>query len=139
MFNEGGRGELLYILKAFYAWIICALISLLMFSYIITKSSLDSSYIAYISSFISFITAMFAGIAAAKYRKGSSLYTGIFTGLVIVILLLTLGFAIDGNRIESSGIISVVTFTFSGILLGSNLVPLFLGKKNKNLHIKRRS
>lgn len=39
--------------------------------------------------------------------------------LSLLILLLTLGFLIGDKQLEPSGVLSVVTFTISGVLFGS--------------------
>ena len=129
--SEKDRGELLFLIKAFTSWLMCAAIMCLFFALIICKTSLESSYIGYISSFISFGCAVVAGYRASKSRKGNNLYTCIYTSLFLIILLLTIGFVIGDNNIKSSSIISVSSFSFAGVMMGSNVIPVFFSPKSK--------
>ena len=132
MFGEKDRGELLFVVKAVLTWVIWAFILSLFFSFIISKTNLDSSYIAYISSAISFISAVFAGHKASKCRRSGGIYTGVFTAIFLIIFILTIGFVVKGENISSSGIISVVSFTFAGVVFGAyGIAGLRYGNRKK--------
>lgn len=75
--------------------------------------------LAYISSALSFLTALAAGAKAMKTRKKNAVVTAFISSLLIIIIALTLGFVIAGERLQADGILSLVTFTFSGALVGS--------------------
>ena len=113
------KWDLRFLLKSFIAWAVSALILLLIASFIVSKTSMGRGAIGYVSSIVSFLAALSAGAFAAKEKKVGGFYTGLMTAAVISTLLLTVGFIIEGAEIESSGVLSVVTFTFSGCLVGS--------------------
>ena len=132
MFGEKDRGELLFVVKAILTWIIWAFTLTLIFSFIISKTSFDSSYIAYISSVISFISAVFAGHKASICRRDSGINTGLFTAIFLIIFILTIGFVVKGESISSSGVISVVSFTFAGVIVGAcGIAGLRYGNRKK--------
>ena len=138
MFKEKDRGELTFLFSALKAWFIVAAILSVVFSFVIWKTSLESSYIGYISSFISFVSSVAAGYNGISSRKGSKLYTGAFISVFLIIVLLTAGFIIEGTSLTSSGIISVASFSFAGIMMGSNMLPLLFGKNSKKHYSKTR-
>jgi len=85
--------------------------------------------LAYVSSTLSFLTALLAGAKAMRIRKRSALGTALVTGVCIIILALTLGFIIAGDKLQAAGVLSVVTFTLSGALVGAVFFP---GQKKQN-------
>ena len=115
--------DLRFLLKGLAAWAVAALLSLLIASAIVSKTSMGVGPMGYISSALSFLSAFFAGAFAAKARGRGGLYAGALTAAVLCVLLLTVGFLIEGQAMEASGILSVATFSFSGSLAGS----VFLG------------
>ena len=126
--NITEKWDLCFLLKASVAWAGSALVLLLLASLIVSKANMGMGPIGYVSSSVSFLAAVFAGAYAAKERKGGGFYTGFMTAAIISMVLLTVGFIIEGQEIDASGVLSVVTFTFSGCLVGS----VFLGgRKNK--------
>lgn len=127
---EKSSGDISCIVSAITGWLISAGILLTLFSALICKTSLDSSYIGYISSFISFASAAIAGAYSYRHKKRETLISSAVTALFVVILLLTIGFLIRGEDMTPAGIISVSSFTFAGLLLGANTRHL-LGKKGK--------
>lgn len=119
-----------HFVSAVVAWLISAAVLVSVFSLFICKTSMDSSYIGYVSSFISFASAAIAGAYSFRYKKGETLISSLVTALFIVILLLTIGFLIRGEDMTPAGLISVSSFTFAGLLLGAN-ARCFFGKKGK--------
>lgn len=125
--NITEKVNLRYLLHAITAWFITAGALLLLTTIIVSKASVSSGALGYLSSAMSFLTAAAAGMAAGKSGTGAKLYTGLITAAVIVTVLLTIGFLVRGSQMESSGILSVVTFTFAGCLFGAVFLS---GKKN---------
>ena len=72
----------------------------------------------YLSSGISFLCAAAAGSAAAKKSRTKSLLTALLTSTALVISLLTVGFLIKGREMDPSSILSVVSFTYAGVIFG---------------------
>lgn len=123
-------GELKFILRGFIVWALSAIILLLVAAIIISKSSVSSGSIGYISSAMSFAAAFLAGILSSKGSKSGLIVKGLILSTALTIVLLTLGYLIGGDGMKSSGILSVVSFTFSGCLLGS--VMSSFGKSNSS-------
>ncbi len=107
-----------FLLKAAAAWTVAALVLLLAASLLVSKSGMGEGSVGYVSSAVSFLSALAAGAAAARSRRGG-LATGLMAAAALTLALLTVGFIIEGPAIEASGILSVVTFSFSGALVGS--------------------
>ncbi len=126
--NHGG--ELKFILRGFIVWALSAIILLLVAAIIISKSSVSSGSIGYVSSAMSFTAAFLAGILSSKGSKSGLIVKGLILSAALTIVLLTLGYLIGGDGMKSSGILSVVSFTFSGCLLGS--VMSSFGKSNSS-------
>ena len=116
-----------FILPALKAWCLSALAALLLAAVILSRLDLGGGCVGYMSSALSFISAVFAGAAAGKVRKTGVLYTAAVSAAVIVIALLTVGFIVAGAELGSSGVISVVSFTFAGCLAGA----VFFGDRGK--------
>ena len=92
--------------------------------------------LAYLSSALSFLTALAAGAKAIHTRGKSSLVTAVTTALSIIIVALTLGFLIAGDKLQADGILSLVTFTFSGALVGSVFFSGGRGKTKRSHTVK---
>lgn len=138
MWNDRDRGELLFLLKAGYAWLISAGLLLLLLSLLIGRTSMDSSCIGYLSSLVSFLSAAAAGFAAARSRMGSGLSTAGFCSVALIIVLLTTGFLIEGESMTSSSMISVCSMSAAGVMLGCCVLAVLLpGKKSRNRRYKK--
>ena len=111
--------ELIFILYALKSWIIVSVLLLILSALILSAYPLNSSSIGYVSSAINFAGATFAGITAARCKHKSQLFMGLVSSVALVIILLTIGFLVDSASISSDSIISVVSFTFAGCLMGS--------------------
>ena len=107
-----------FLLSAVFTWVLSAVLLLLIASIVMNEIGCNEQSIGYVSSLISFVAALSAGIAAARKRKNGVLYTALLTASVLVTALLTLGFIINGSDIEPSAILSIISFTFTGCLAG---------------------
>lgn len=117
------------ILSALAAWAVSAILLLCIASFVLSKLSVGEGAMGYVSSAISFLTAVCAGLSVGRRRSGGVVYPALITGAVLVTALLTIGFIVEGADIEASGVLSVVSFSFAGCLFGA---VLFGGKKQKN-------
>ena len=123
-----GEGSLRLIFRSLLLWTTTALLLLTLASFYLSRSGLGSDVIGYVSSGISFLCAVAAGAAAAKKNGDKPLLQGLLTAVFLVITLLTLGFLARGLDLNGSGILSVVTFTISGVLFG---LALFRSRRRK--------
>ena len=115
------------VLKSLAIWVASALFFLAAAAFILSKTGTGSSILGYVSSGISFLCAIAAGLVAAENRGDRPMLQGLFTAFVLVVFLLTLGFLIGKQGLEPSGVLSLVTFTISGVLVGT----LFLARGRK--------
>ena len=136
--KAGGRGELRFLIRGILAWIITALTLLAAASIIFSSSYISSEFLGYFSSAISFFSALAAGLAACRRETKGLIYRALLTGAVITILLLSVGFAYEGQNLKPGGILSVVSFTLSGLLLGAVMSPLIFSPKNNSRFRKKR-
>lgn len=121
--NITGGPDMRFLFHGILAWAVSALVLLPAAAFIISAAGINSGAAGYISSALSFLAALFAGRAAATERQGSRLYSGLLCAAVLVTALLTLGFLIRGSKIEPAGILSVVSFSFAGCLVGAVFLP----------------
>ena len=119
------------LLRAVLVWGGSAILLLSLTSLILAKARAGSEILGYCSSAISFVSAAAAGFSASQQRRDMPLWQGLVIALCLVILLLTLGFLIRGKDLNSSGIMSVVSFTFAGVMLGGLAARKGKGKKRK--------
>lgn len=124
-----GGGSLRLAVRSLLLWTLTALTLLTLASFVLSRTDIGSDVIGYVSSCISFLCAVAAGAASAKKNRDRPLLQGFLTAVVLVILLLTVGFLARGQDLNASGILSVVTFTISGVLFG---LVLFSGSRRKN-------
>ena len=120
-----------FLLAATFTWLISALVFLLIATILLNETGCGEQSFGYASSLITFLAAFAAGITAVKKRKTGLIYTALLTASVLVTVLLTLGFIIDGPALEPSAILSIISFTFSGCLSAAvcDLLPM---KKSKH-------
>lgn len=107
-----------FIPSALAAWFISAPILLAAASAVVNRAELGGGSIGYISSLVSFLAAVAAGAAAGRVRRAGTIYTAAVSAAAITTLLLTFGFIAAGTELEVAGVLSVVSFTFSGCLVG---------------------
>ena len=120
-----------FLFRAFFAWFLSALLLLIIASIILKECEASERVMAYASSTISFIAALVAGVSAKKKGRAGSIYTSLLTASALVTALFTIGFLIDGSNIVPSSVMSVISFTFSGCLVGTVLVSLPDNKKKQ--------
>lgn len=121
-----GAASLRLLLSALLVWLYWAAGLLLFSTLILSRVRTGSAMLGYISSAISFLCAAAAGAYASKRRESKNLtQTAILSG-VLTLLLLTIGFLVRGRNMNASGILSVVSFTLTGCLIGG----LFFGRKS---------
>lgn len=126
---KSGVGEARLILSALLVWSVSALALLCVTAFALTKLSAGEGAMGYISSALSFLTAVCAGASVGKHSGGGVIYPALLTAAVLTTALLTIGFIVEGSAIEAAGVLSVVSFTFTGCAFGA---VLFGGKKRKN-------
>ena len=123
----GGNGseaiDIRYLLSSIFFWIVCSLVILPLAALVAHIFRLGENAMAYLSSSLSFATAAAAGARAINLRRKNALGTAAVTGVCIIILALTLGFIIAGDKLDAAGILSVVSFTLSGALVGAVFFP----------------
>ena len=119
--------DIIYLLSAMLFWMLCSIIFLPVAALGAHIFEFGENALAYMSSALSFVTAAFAGGRAIYLRKKNAVGTALVTAACIIILALTLGFIIAGERLEAAGILSLVSFTLSGCMVGAVFFP---GKKN---------
>lgn len=101
--------------KEVLTWLVAGLILLLAATAAVMIGRLDTAYLGYICSAISFFAALVTGLWAAKNTEHYGLLSAIALALVLTVLPLTVGFLI-GGKLDASGILSTASFTFAGCL-----------------------
>lgn len=119
--GKTGAGEARLILSALLAWAAAALALLCAAAFILTKVRVGEGAMGYISSALSFLTAVCAGAAVGRGGSGGAIYPALLTAAVLTTALLTIGFIVEGASIEAAGVLSVVSFTFTGCAFGAVL------------------
>jgi len=114
--NVVEKGSVRALGRGLLAWLAAALILCFLTACVIRAHSVGSEYFGYISAGLSFLCAAFAG--AVGSRGEGRLGAGLLCALLLSIVLLTAGFVIGGGRLDPSGVLSVVSFSFAGCLLG---------------------
>ena len=136
MDSDKNRLELLFLIKAAAIWLITAMILLLLSAGIISAMNLSSSSVAYFSAGVSFLSAFGAAFTACMGKSGKIKY-GLLTGLALTVLLIMLGFIVEGKELSADGVLSVVSFTMTGGLAGGLFAPA--NRRNRNRHVIRPS
>ena len=124
--NRNPAGSLRLLLRAMGAWALAALVLLPLAALLLSRLPIGSAALGYWSSALSFFAAVCAGLTAGDKRREGSLAACLASGLLLSILLLTVGYLTEGD-LDPSGILSVVSFTFAGILMGG----LFASRRRK--------
>lgn len=118
--KERTHWDLLFLLRALIAFLICAAALLLSAAVLYASGAASLSTLGYASSAVSFFSGVGAGAAAALGRKKGRFLIGFTAGLALSALLLLIGFLIKG-ALNGSSVLSVVSFTLSGCIVGSML------------------
>ena len=122
-----------FLARAFAAWGICAAALLLCGAVLYASDGAALSSLGYVSSLISFLAAVGAGAAAASAGKERRLLCGLLSALCLSAALMLTGFLIRG-RLDGSAVLSVLSFTLTGCVLGS-LLPM---RKRKRTYFRKR-
>lgn len=126
-------------LRVFGVWLLCALLLSLLCSLFIAQSSGSSRQLGYAGSAVSFISAAAAAGYLVRQGKGRSLLAGLLVGLGLCVLLLLAGCLIDARHLSPDAVLSIVSFTFSGSLVGSLLRARQPGRRKKGTPRFRRA
>ena len=121
------RPSLLFLFKAWAAWLFSAVFFLLVFGLLIEYSSCSSTHMAYLCSLLSFLASVSAGLIAVRSSRLSYFVTGVACALSTLALLLLVGLLFDRKSFDSGAVLSLVSFTLSGYLVGA----FFSGKTRK--------
>ena len=132
IYNRERLSDGSFLLSAGFAWLVAAAILLLIATLSANAIGLGERAMGYLSSGISFLAAVFAGMSAAHRGLSKSLPTALLTATTLVIALLTVGFLIEGESINPSAVLSIVSFTYAGVLFGVFMQPR--GKKGGKRH-----
>ena len=112
--------SLAFLPRAFGGFAVCACALLLCAAVLYASNAAPLSTLGYACSVISFFSAVGAGAAATFERKERRLLIALVTGAALSAVLLLTGFLIKGKP-EGSAVLSVVSFTVSGCLVGAIL------------------
>ena len=127
-------------LRALLAWLCAALLLVTASAAVLARAGTGSDVLGYISSGISFICAAVAGRCLIEKKGEGLLLQAAVLSVLLTILLLTFGFLISDRSLEPSGILSVATFTVSGVLFGCVLLGKWgRGRKKSRKGISVRS
>ena len=111
-------GSLRQMLRALLVWSFTALILLILSALILSRTGTGSAALGYLSSALSFLAAFSAGFFSSDRKGTSFLFPALLTGVFLVLILLTAGSFLQ-RSLNPSGVLSVVSFTLVGVLLGS--------------------
>ena len=112
-----------YLLRAGLAWIVSAALFVLVGTLAANSLGLGEQGLGIMSSAVSFLAAFSAGFIATRSCTASRLFISLTTATALIIFLLTVGFLIKGEEMNTSAILSIVSFTYVGVLSGSILPP----------------
>lgn len=129
--SVGSSPGLRMLVRAICAYALSAFLFLLLASFLLSRSDVGSHVLGYVSSVISFLSAFISTRQLMRSQKSHSLFAALLFGVLLVILLMTLGFLAGERALDPSGVLSVVSFTFTGVLLGG-LLPLHLPRRSSH-------
>ena len=107
-----------FLLNALCGWLVGAVLLLFLTTLIANTAGIGELGLGYMSSAISFFAAVTAGISAARRQSAARLPAALIAATALVIALLTIGFLIRGEGMNSSAILSIVSFTYAGVITG---------------------
>ena len=131
--TEKSSWDLSFLARAFAAWSVCAAALLLCGAVLYASDGAGLSSLGYASSLISFLAAVGAGAAAASAGKERRLLRGLLSAACLSAVLMLTGFLIKG-KLDGSAVLSVLSFTLTGCVLGS-MLPM---RKRKRAHFRKR-
>lgn len=129
---KGEYFDFAFLISAFFAWMMCALALLLISSIILYEVGCTEKSLGYVSSGISFVSAAVCGASAGRKRRNGALFTALLTATVLVVALLTVGFLVNGAAISPSAVMSVISFSFTGCMLGAVFFSVPLHRKKRH-------
>ena len=112
-----------FLLNALIGWLVGAVLLLIVTALIANTAGVGELGLGYMSSAISFFAAGAAGISAARRQYAARLPAAMIAATALVIALLTIGFLICGEGMNSSAILSIVSFTYAGVITGMYIHP----------------
>lgn len=127
--DQGRLPDSGFLLSAGLGWLIGAAFFLLAATLIANAAGIGERGLGYLSSAISFLAAVTAGVSAGRRRLSAGFTAVLLTAAALVTLLLTVGFMINGEEMNASAILSIVTFTYTGVAVGMLIHPKRHGKK----------
>lgn len=131
--SEKKARDFSFLARAFAAWAVCAAALLLCGTVLYASDGAALSSLGYASSLISFLAAVGAGAAAASAGKERRLLRGLLSAACLSAVLMLTGFLIKG-KLDGSAVLSVLSFTLTGCVLGS-MLPM---RKRKRAHFRKR-
>ncbi len=123
------KGSLRAFGRGLLTWLAAAATLSLMTAVLVRACEIPSARFGYFSSALSFVSALLAGLAAAGAGREQAQTLPGALGLCLV--LLTLGCVVGRGMPEPSALLSVVSFSLAGWLLGGLLSQ---GKKIETKH-----
>ncbi len=88
--------------RALFAYLLASFVLLVLASFLLSRSGAGSDILGYVSSAISFLAAFLSTRVLLRSQKALSLYTAALFGVLLVILLLTLGFLAGERSLDPS-------------------------------------
>ena len=134
--DQGKLPDGSFLLSACLGWVIGAAVLLLCAALIANAVGFGERGLGYLSSAISFFAAVAAGVSGARKQSVARLPVALITATVLVIALLTIGFLIRGEEMDSSAILSIVSFTYAGVIAGMFVYPK-KSRSGKIYHISK--
>ena len=119
--NRNPTPDLRLLLRSILTWLATALVLLILSAFVLARIGVGSAVLGYVSSGISFFAALAAGIALGRDRRSGLLVRSLLTALILAVILLTAGFLVGDKQINPSAMLSVVSFTFAGTVVGAGL------------------
>ena len=104
------------ILKGSAVWFIALLILTVIVSVFVRKIDINEKTIVYISSALTFLSTAAAGFTLRSSKE--NMLCCLFLSIFLIIIALSFGFLMDSSRLETGGILSVVSFTLCGTMSG---------------------
>ena len=111
--------DIRFLLSGLLVWFVSALILMPAAALAAELAMCSERGLTYISSGLSFAAGLAAGAKAIRVRKKNAVFTALITGVCIIIIALTLGFIVASEKLQPDGILSVVSFSLAGCLVGA--------------------
>ena len=129
--ENGHLPDARFLLRAVSAWMICACVLVFLAAMAANAFRLGERGLGYLSSAVSFLAAAAAGIFSDRARNTSRFAVSLISATTLVIILLTVGYLVRGEEMNSSAVLSIVSFTYAGVPAGVFLQPSGKGNGRK--------